>query len=565
MPSPAPPPVTEIRSASTELLGSESMAQLRSLLKETSDERDVLAKEIAIADSEANAALSRFQKWERGFLLKRIRKQAFVARKEVSDTAAAKLEELQEQLRLTTLAMEITVDREQGEPYYRMRDEFSSLCQCAAIWDTLTQRAVNQVAERTVAGRGITRGPASFTLGRSDLIQWDNDVPHIANCTGGDLYLYPGFLLYRISKQAFSLIDCREVSVEFSQIRFIEEGNVPADARVIGQTWAKANKDGSPDRRFSENFQIPIVLYGCIVFKSATGLWEEFQFSNADRAERFAKSWNAFGQSFGSGRPSDKPRATVVPPVPVEVAQAPGSSADPALLAVQAALKNKPKGTAIEQNGFWFAWSADFPEAGVSANSREEAVAKITEVVSRLVGIEIAFSQMFPRDDPLSTVAAALGTLKGADDIGARFRLSRQFFPRVEAISSDDSDLLSAQPLIEDFARFCAASLDTAGVGRICDLAGRNPDAPFIKYFADRAVGELEYASAIIEEISARPGITQFAVRTKLNIPKSDMASILQYMEGLGLVLRTPTERTFRLYPGRLAASTRSGLDARQK
>jgi hypothetical protein len=49
--------------------------------------------------------------------MKRLFKQSFAARKESAETAAAKLEELQEQLRLTTIATEITVDREQAEPY----------------------------------------------------------------------------------------------------------------------------------------------------------------------------------------------------------------------------------------------------------------------------------------------------------------------------------------------------------------------------------------------------------------------------------------------------------------
>ena len=49
--------------------------------------------------------------------MKRIWQASFAARKEDSETAIAKLEELQEQLRLTTLATEIISDREQEEPY----------------------------------------------------------------------------------------------------------------------------------------------------------------------------------------------------------------------------------------------------------------------------------------------------------------------------------------------------------------------------------------------------------------------------------------------------------------
>ena len=74
--------------------------------------------------------------------------------------------------------------------------------------------------------------------------------------------------------------------------------SVPSDARIVGQTWAKTNKDGSPDRRFVGNHQIQIALYGELTLKSDTGLFETYLFSNPERLERFVKSWNAFVACF---------------------------------------------------------------------------------------------------------------------------------------------------------------------------------------------------------------------------------------------------------------------------
>jgi hypothetical protein len=102
------------------------MERLRGLLRDAYDERGVLEKEIANATGEVNTTKVKFENWERGFLLKRLRKQTFAARKQAAETALAKMEELQEQLRQTTLATEITIDREQAEPYYRMRDDFAT-------------------------------------------------------------------------------------------------------------------------------------------------------------------------------------------------------------------------------------------------------------------------------------------------------------------------------------------------------------------------------------------------------------------------------------------------------
>jgi hypothetical protein len=123
-------------------------------------------------------------------------------------------------------------------------------------------------------------------------------VPHLRNAKGGELYYYPGFILYRAAREAFSLIQYQDIRGSATNIRFHEEETVPSDSLVIGSTWAKANKDGSRDRRFANNYQIPVVQYGHLTLKSTGGLWEEFHFSNLDRMVKCLTALNAFTGSF---------------------------------------------------------------------------------------------------------------------------------------------------------------------------------------------------------------------------------------------------------------------------
>jgi hypothetical protein len=296
----SPSPATEIHSASTELLTSEGLEHLRWLLTDAYNERDELAKEISSATLESNTATKRYQKWERGFFMKRLFKQSFTTRKKAADTAIAKLEELQEQLRLTTIATEIAVDREQAEPYYRMRDDFAAVSGCQKVWNVLTEKSIDRIAERSTASTAITRHAVSFSLGVCDLIRWEQKVPHLPNHTGGDMYLYPGFILYRASRQAFALIEFHDVSLNFVSTQFTEVDTLPSDTQVIGHTWAKSNKDGTPDRRFAENYQIPVTDYGSLLFSSPDGLDVRYLCSNAALGERFAKAWAVFRMSFSS-------------------------------------------------------------------------------------------------------------------------------------------------------------------------------------------------------------------------------------------------------------------------
>jgi hypothetical protein len=64
---------------------------------------------------------------------------------------------------------------------------------------------------------------------------------------------------------------------------------VPADARVVGSTWEFVNRNGEPDRRFRNNYEIPIVAYGGLLFSSASGLSEMFQCSNSAITEELVE------------------------------------------------------------------------------------------------------------------------------------------------------------------------------------------------------------------------------------------------------------------------------------
>jgi hypothetical protein len=170
-------------------------------------------------------------------------------------------------------------------------DAFSAVAGASRIWDTLASRAANQRVERTVADLVISREPVRFALGQTDLLRCEWRVPHLENRNGGDLFLYPGFVLYRVSQEAFGVIVSSDVSIQYHSCGFHETDAVPPDSEVIEQTWIKANKDGSPDKRFRDNRQIPVVRYGQLTLKSASGLYEVYLVSHAGHAERFATAW----------------------------------------------------------------------------------------------------------------------------------------------------------------------------------------------------------------------------------------------------------------------------------
>jgi len=97
-----------------------------------------------------------------------------------------------------------------------------------------------------------------------------------------------------------------QLDVSFGEQRFIEDRGVPCDARVIDKTWKYMNKKGGPDKRFSDNREIPIVLYEEILLASKSGLKELFQLSRTGIGAQLKEAVNRMASAI-SQRDEPKP------------------------------------------------------------------------------------------------------------------------------------------------------------------------------------------------------------------------------------------------------------------
>ena len=77
------------------------------------------------------------------------------------------------------------------------------------------------------------------------------------------------------------------INYEYEDFDFIENEKVPNDAIIVGHTWLYVNNDGSPDRRFKNNRQLPICGYGKLMIKSKSGLNVILIFSNRKLWDNF--------------------------------------------------------------------------------------------------------------------------------------------------------------------------------------------------------------------------------------------------------------------------------------
>jgi hypothetical protein len=202
------------------------------------------------------------------------------------ETAAldAELAELKEQLQLTSIQLEIDSEDVYAGMFDTLRKAFGILMCSEKKWDFTSSKSTNRFVERTTATSTITRSPIEISEKRLQILQSQENALCFHNINGGDIYFYPGFLIVYENKPQFALVNYTDLDIEFRQQRFIESEQVPKDSKVVGETWYKTNKDGSPDRRFASNYKIPMALYGEIKLTSTSGLNELYCFSNLEYA-----------------------------------------------------------------------------------------------------------------------------------------------------------------------------------------------------------------------------------------------------------------------------------------
>lgn len=277
----------EIRSAANELITSVGLRGFRELLGEANREYGRLKSELPPLQGQLASTQGRAYKWQNGRVLRHLLRKKYQSILSEYQVARREVDELQKAIERCRIAVEIEMDGGMEQSYGALVDAFRALAACDLCWDTTSEAAVNQAVERTKATRSITRTPIVPDCRPAAIIEASRPALCFPNANGGDLFILPGLLLVFNRAADFALVSLAEVRLLYSTIRFQEEEGVPSDSNVLGETWKKVNKDGSPDRRFANNFRIPIAEYGVLRFTSAAGLNEEYMFSNSAKAELF--------------------------------------------------------------------------------------------------------------------------------------------------------------------------------------------------------------------------------------------------------------------------------------
>lgn len=177
-------------------------------------------------------------------------------------------------------------------------DSLSHLTQSRIIWKLDSQSAITDWKRNAGAAYNVKREQISVRRAVPPRVE-SNLVPLCLDLGKMKMFFLPDQVLYW-QRGTFASIGYKDLRFEAGATRFIEESMQSSDSKQVGSTWRYVRKDGGPDRRFNNNRQLPVMLYGVVTAASSGGLNLVFHTSNADVAGSFTTSF----RTFQSGRTS---------------------------------------------------------------------------------------------------------------------------------------------------------------------------------------------------------------------------------------------------------------------
>jgi hypothetical protein len=164
---------------------------------------------------------------------------------------------------------------------------FEGLASAHRLWRVTEAGNVQTTYQYKVnsgASRIIKRIDARVGLSGPKRLATNIAVPSVT-CGRQALHFLPDRLIVRDGRR-FSDIAYEALDTSFNAGRFIEDGRVPRDGQQVDTTWRFVNIKGGPDRRYNNNRQLPVMLYGNIEAASQAGLHWVLQCSRVPLAER---------------------------------------------------------------------------------------------------------------------------------------------------------------------------------------------------------------------------------------------------------------------------------------
>ena len=177
--------------------------------------------------------------------------------------------------------LEYTIDEEQRTAINERMSPLKKIARSNKIWRITQSSSV--IDTKYTSGAGTTINRVACSASTTLPFPFKSNEESICFKYGNETLIFLPDKFFIIQNGKIGALNYSDLTSTVSGTRFVESETVPTDAKIVDHTWKYVNKSGGPDRRFNDNRQLPICLYGELNLRSNTGnINTVLMFSNTD-------------------------------------------------------------------------------------------------------------------------------------------------------------------------------------------------------------------------------------------------------------------------------------------
>ena len=178
-----------------------------------------------------------------------------------------------------------------GKEVVLIQNLISALQSNNALWQVNDVFHNQRTKTHAGASQSVSRFPIKVQVKKLAFLK-TNAQCYFVKLKKEKLYILPDKMVV-INGRKVGAFDLSDMDIVVSDKQFIE--NVaPKDAQILSYSWQYVNKNGTPDKRFNNNRQLPVCRYGTISFKTQQGFNTLIYCSNVERTVEFSQTLKAY-------------------------------------------------------------------------------------------------------------------------------------------------------------------------------------------------------------------------------------------------------------------------------
>ncbi len=181
------------------------------------------------------------------------------------------------------------LDDDIEKPYRDLCTAFEDLAASGGAWHISSEQSAPDSRRSAGATSTIERKAILPNVGAGPIHLKTNISVPMLPVGQQNLFFLPDRILVE-APEGYGAIRYSDLSISTSKERFVESGELPKGAEVVGKTWMYVNKSGEPDQRFKDNREIPIAIYERLHLRSPSGLNEIIQLAQPENSRRLQQA-----------------------------------------------------------------------------------------------------------------------------------------------------------------------------------------------------------------------------------------------------------------------------------